>query len=581
MGIQVYLKDLLSYHNDVLCKSACPVNTDSGLYVQQIASGDYDAARLTARGPNPFAASCGLVCAAPCEDACRRADVDAPVSIRSLKKFITEDRPSVYPVTKQESIGKRAAVIGAGPAGLAAAADLAKLGFQVTVFEKHKVTGGQMRIGIPGYRLPDAVLDSDVDAVRSLGVEIRTGSPVTKETGVSGLLSQGYDAVFIGSGLQTGRRLNMEGSDHPDVHTALDYLNRAGLGESVPVHSDVLVIGGGLVALDAAREARRQLLNKGIKTFNINMASLEDWKQMPANLSESGRLEVEEALDENIQFHPAWGPHRIVHENGKIKGMELIKVLSVFDETGRFNPKFDENAKKFIDASMIIFAIGQAPEHDYLSENDGVELKGGGLIKIDENLMTTKPGVFAGGDVAFGPGNLIAAVAHGRKAAVSMYEYVMQKKHEPQYAVNIEVYHTPAYLMKDEYDLHPRKTPPAAAPEDRVGMNMTELSFDEKEAVIQGERCLVCHTNPIYNGDLCILCGRCVDICPQNILTFVPVSELTGENEETGAYLKSNSDSETKALLKDDTDCIRCGLCASRCPTGALTMERIDVTTIQ
>jgi formate dehydrogenase (NADP+) beta subunit len=581
MGIQVYLKDLLSYHNDVLCKTACPVSTDSGLYVQQIASKDYDGARYTARSPNPFAASCGLVCAAPCEDACRRADVDAPVSIRSLKKFITENRKSEYPVKKSPSRNEKVAVIGAGPAGLAAAAELAKMGFGVSVFEKHPVTGGQMRIGIPGYRLPDDVLDSDVDAIRSLGAEIHTNSPVSKEKGISGLFAEGYSAVFIGTGLQTGRKLNIDGSDSPDVMSALDYLNKAGLGQSVPVHEQVLVIGGGLVALDAAREARRQLLGKGIKTYNINMASLEDWEHMPANLSESGRLEVEEAVDENIQFHPAWGPHKIIHENGKIKGMELVKVLSVFDETGRFNPKFSETEKKVISADMIVFAIGQAADHDYISENDGIELKGGGLIKIDDKLMTSRPGVFAGGDVAFGPGNLIAAVAHGKQAAVSIYEYLTKESYEKQYAINIEVYHTPAYRMKEDYDLIERATPPAAKPEERIGMNMTELSFDEDEAVRQGERCLVCHTSPIYNGDLCILCGRCVDICPQNILSFVAVSELTGENEETAGYLKNNSDTEMKALLKDDTDCIRCGLCAGRCPTGALTMERIDVSLIE
>jgi formate dehydrogenase (NADP+) beta subunit len=581
MGIQVILKDLMSYNNDVLCKTACPVSTDSGLYVQQIADGDYDGARITARSPNPFAASCGLVCAAPCEDACRRSDVDAPVSIRSLKKFITEGRKSEYPVKKQPSLNQKVAVIGAGPAGLAAAADLARMGFSVSVFEKQKITGGQMRFGIPGYRLPDNVLDSDVEAIKSLGVEIHTNSPVSKDKGISGLFAEGYAAVFIGTGLQTGRKLGIDGSDLPDAHSALDYLNRAGLGETVPVHTDMLVIGGGLVALDAAREARRQLLNKGTKIFNINMASLEDWNHMPANLSESGRLEVEEALDENIQFHPAWGPHKIIHEDGLIKGMELIKVLSIFDETGRFNPKYDESNIKFIPASMIVFAIGQAANHDYINDGDGIELKGNGLITINEKLMTSRPGVFAGGDVAFGPGNLIAAVAHGKQAAISIYEYLTNTVHETKYAVNIEVYHTPAYGMKEEYDLIERKTPPAAKPEDRIGMNLTELSFDEEEAKRQGERCLVCHTSPIYNGDLCILCGRCVDICPQNILSFVPVSELTGENEETMNYLKGNSDSEMKALLKDDTDCIRCGLCAGRCPTGALTMERIDVITIE
>ncbi len=610
MKIKSKFRDFLAFRDDVSCLSGCPVHTDSGMYVQQIAGGDFEGAYLTARSPNPFASSCGLVCAAPCEDKCRRGAVDAPVSIRSLKKFVTEQYgpESGKPDTvkrlfsgelpgssthtghiakllnrKSESTGQPVAVVGAGPAGLTAAHDLATLGYKVTVFEALGVTGGQMRIGIPPYRLPDHILDREVEFIQSLGVEIKLNTPVTKEKGLGWLKEQGFQAVFLSVGLMKGRMIPIEGKDLSGVHTALDYLNRAGLGETTDTGHRVVVIGGGLVAMDAAREARRQLLAKEPGAhYEIHVASLESYTEMPAHQSVSGRQELEETEDEEIQFHPSWGPHRILGENGKVTGIELIEVVSVFDSEGKFNPTFNESSKKTIHCDSVILAIGQAADLSFVSESDGVTVSPRGIIQVDEQLMTTAPGIFAGGDGAFGPRNAIDGVSHGKQAAVSIHEFLSGKKRETSYDVRVEIMHTPSYNMIDGYDRLDRKTPPVADPRDRIGKQMIELSFDEKNAVEQASRCLTCHTSPVYDSDLCILCGRCVDICPQQCLSFVPFSDVTIEGvEDMSAFARSlelnPGNEDVTVMLKDDHACIRCGLCASRCPTGALAMERVIV----
>ena len=609
MEVRAKFRDFVGFREDVSCMTGCPINTDSGMYVQQIANGKYEDAYLTARSPNPFASSCGLICAAPCEDACRRGAVDEPVSIRSLKKFVTEmyGPESNKPDTvrrlfsgelpdsnvhnrhiarlqgiKTENGSKNIAVIGAGPAGLTAAHDLAILGYKVTVFEALGITGGQMRVGIPPYRLPDHVLDSEVEFIESLGVEIKLNTPITGEKGISWLKSQGFSAVFISVGLMKGRLLNMEGSDLHGVHSALEYLNKAGLGETTDTGKRVVVIGGGLVAMDAAREARRQLMAIDINVkYDVHVASLESYTEMPAHQSVSGRQELEETEDEDIHFHPSWGPHRVIGENGKVTGIELIKVLSVFDADGRFSPKFDENQKKVIPCDSVIFAIGQMADLSFITEQDGVTISPRGIIEVDEKFMTSSPGVFAGGDAAFGPRNAIDGVAHGKKAAVYIDEFLTGHKRSTEYEARVEILHTPSYSMIDGYDLLDRKTPPVADPKDRIGKQMIELSFDEKNAVEQAARCLTCHVSPVYDSDLCIICGRCVDICPQQCLSFVPLSEvqIEGVEDMTGfaGGLDLDVSDDITVMVKDDEKCIRCALCATRCPTDALQMERVIV----
>ncbi len=594
--------------------SACPVSTDAGMFVQQAARGEYAQGYLTARSPNPFASSCGRICAAPCEDNCRRGRLDKPVAIRAVKRFLCDrfgpesdhpdtvttlfegtfpnastsemDTAQIAGLRGEDSAGK-VAVIGAGPSGLACGHDLALLGHTVVVFEALEQAGGMMRYGIPFYRLPDEILDREIDVIKRMGVEIRTGSRVES---IQSLFDKGYEAVFIGVGCMKGRGLNIEGADLEGVCLAVDFLLESNRGRRPHVGEKTVVIGGGLVALDAARDARRGLVEKNAANGGaprlteeqaVHMACLESFAEMPANISLTGREEVEEMMDEQIQLHPSWGPKRILGENGRVTGIELVRVLSVFDEEGRFAPRFDEENTRVIEADMIIFAIGQAADFSFIREDDGVVTGPRGTIETDpETLATSREGVFAGGDAAFGPRIMIDAVAHGKKAAVSIDHYLRGRGRRKSYDVDIEVLPTNRYEMAEKYDTKEYRHPELTSPEERIGDTGVEGGFSEREVAEQASRCLTCHTNPVYNGDLCILCGRCVDICPQSCLSFVPYSAVETENGEKRDIMKNlelDPLAEMTVLLKDDDRCIRCGNCAWRCPTGAMTMERIIV----
>ena len=614
LSIKTTIKTPVSYRNEVACMAACPVSTDAGMFVQHAAKGDYAQGYLTARSPNPFASSCGRICAAPCEDNCRRGRIDQSVAIRGIKRYLCETfgPESNHPETiqalfdghlppasvgvmdagnvsrlKLENNSKTIAIIGGGPSGLSCAHDLALLGYSVTIFEALEKPGGMMRFGIPFYRLPADVLDNEIRIIQERGVEIRTNARVES---IQNLFDQGFDSVFIGVGCMKGRGLNIEGAELDGVSLSVDFLRDSNRGNRPAVGKRMVIIGGGLVALDAARDVRRGLIAKnmaggGPKELThgqaIHMACLESYKEMPANLSLSGQQELKEMEDEQIQLHPSWGPNRILGENGQVTGIELIRVLSVFDKEGKFAPKFDQENTKIIEADGVIFAIGQAADFSFIQEDDGVETNPWGTIKTDPHTFaTTRKGVYAGGDAAFGPRLMIDAVSHGKQAATVIDEYLSGRKREKQYDVNIEVIPTGQYRMSEDYEKKNHHHPALAAPKDRVDLGEVELCFTEEEVAEQASRCLTCHTSPVYNGDLCILCGRCVDICPQDCLSFVPFSSVETDADEREAltqHLGLNPDEELTVLIKDDDNCIRCGNCAGRCPTGAMTMERIVV----
>ncbi len=613
-SIKTKIKTPVAFRDDVDCMTACPVSTDAGMFVQHAAKGNYIEGYLTARSPNPFASSCGRICAAPCEDKCRRGRVDKSVAIRGIKKYLCErfGPESEHPETLQSlfkgklpqasvsamdianvqnlkvaNAEKKIAIVGGGPSGLACAHDLAILGYAVTVFEALEKAGGMLRFGIPFYRLPADVLDKEIQVITDRGVELRTNAQVES---IQSLFDKGFDSVFIGVGCMKGRGLNIEGADLDGVLMAVDFLLDANRDNRPELGSKTVVIGGGLVALDAARDVRRGLIEKnqadgGQKKLThdqaIHMACLESYEEMPANISLTGQQEVEEMKDEQVELHPSWGPKRILGVNGKVTGIELVQVLSVFDENGKFAPKFNEENTKIIEADNIIFAIGQAADFSFIKEDDGVETNPWGTIKIDpETFATTREGVYAGGDAAFGPRLMIDAISHGKKAAAFIDGYLLKRQREKLYDVNIEVIPINQYAMTEDYEKKVYQHPMIALPEDRIGLGEVELSFSEEEMVEQASRCLTCHTNPIYNGELCILCGRCVDICPQNCLSFVPFSSIenqNGDKEEIARNLGFGSDGDLTVMLKDDDKCIRCGNCAYRCPTAAITMERIVV----
>lgn len=627
-SLSALFRDLAWYRTNVPCMQACPVLTDSGQYVQHIANGDFESAFLVARSSNPLASVCGRICAAPCEDACRRNWIDGAVMIRPLKRFVTEryGAESSTPETYRKLLrgvpdpgcsrlghlsqlagrpaagkGQKVAVIGSGPAGLGCAHDLALLGYEVTVFEALDQPGGMLRFGIPEYRLPRGVIDREVAIIERLGAEFRYRARLTSEFGLRALRDDGYEAVFLSVGASQGRDLQLPGSDLDGIIKAVDYLLNLNRGYRVDVGERVVVIGGGSVALDAARSAVRKFYEPmeeieltaeaaaGQAAFDaargalragareVHVVSLESMAEMPAAQTVQGRDELHEAEEEGIILHPAWGPKQFWGTD-RVSGVEFVACTRVFDSEGRFRPEFDESKTLHLEADAVILAIGQQADLSFLEDEDGVELTPAGTIKIDpETLATTAAGVYAGGDVAFGPRIAIEAVANGKRAARSIHEYLSGSTAQVQLDVEVNRIPPQDYKMFSGYDKKDRELPNTVDLGRRTGITEVEEVFNEATARDQAERCLVCHVDTIYDPLKCVLCGRCADVCPEHCLIFVPLEEVDMPADQRQAALTACGHDEAQpltVLLKDDTECIRCGLCAQRCPTEAMTMER-------
>ena len=635
MSVATRLPGLADWKAQVKCQAGCPVSTDAGRYVQLIAEQRDEEAFLVARAPNPFASICGRVCAAPCEDACRRGAIDAPISIRALKRYVTEQygvesvRPDTQDVlgthphvegnriiTQQPlTVGaprlaarRRVAVVGAGPAGMSAAHDLALRGYEVTVFEAAGEAGGMVRFGIPEYRLPRSLIRAEIDKILALGVTLKLGTPLTREFGLAALRREGFEAVFLSVGVSTGRDLDIPGVELDGVVKAIDYLLNINRGYRLDLGRRVVVIGGGFVAFDAARTALRVSREDEIAqletTFadetdarvkeafdsaraalrggatEVTIVSLETFAEMPVLRTTQGLEEFEEAKREGIRFLTRLGPKRF-HGERRLEAVELRKVISVFDDTGRFNPQYDDLAVESIDADACVLAIGQRADVSFLAVEDGVALTPGGIIRVDrETLATSAPGVYAGGDVAFGPRNLIEAVANGKRAARSIHEYLSPGSARLESLIEIEQLPTSRYRMIAGFELLDRTAPPTLDVGRRTGIAEVETGYAADEARRQAARCLVCHVQTIYDPEACVLCNRCVDVCPEYCLAIVPFDDLDLD-EGTRAELVHRAQASglpLSAMVKDDDRCIRCGLCAIRCPTEAMTMERFTIS---
>src|SRR5437588_1784957 len=612
---------------------ACPVHTQAGRYVSLIAQGRYEEAYRYARVPNPFASICGRVCGHPCEPACRRGQFDAPISIRALKRFVTErygpesrnpidvfsERPRI---TRPEKV----AIIGSGPAGMSAAHDLALLGYPVTVFDAAAVPGGMMHLGIPEYRLPRDVLQAQIREILDLGPELRLNMRLGKDFSLEDLRHQDYKAILMAFGLHRSRDLNLPGNDLDGLVKRIDFLLNVNLGYRFRIGKQVVVIGGGNVAIDVARSAMREQQQKfmtdiaGVvlpdqltsnemdvvmKEFmdvsrqalrmgarEVHLVCLESREEMPA-----AEEEIEEGLMEGIKVHPSLGPKQFIGKNGRLTGLEVIRCISVFDEQRRFNPKFAEGTETVIPCDTVILAIGQASDLAFLKPSDNIETTRQGTVKIDpETLMSTAPGIFAAGDIAFGPRLIISAVADGKKAAEQIDRYLSGAawKPRPKYVQITVLDH---HQMAANFDEYSRLAVPTIPLERRTGVSEVETGFTEEQARLEASRCLQCWINTIFegteaNGSECILCGGCVDVCPENCLQLVPLRQFEF-SDDTRQQLSATSDSRAHELLhlspeelstakgsvmvKDETICIRCGLCAERCPVHTITMEPLDV----
>lgn len=633
-GYSVFLPDIKFYQQTVACQFACPVRTDGRAYVNAIAHGDYERAYLIARETNPFASTCGWVCGAPCEAACRRGKIDAPIAIRALKRFVNDrygvymgegGKPhvppawptytgrtdtvdlgnTVFPTSRSglvsaqqqhEKTGKHIAVVGAGPAGLSCAHDLALLGHEVTIFDAASMAGGMLRLGVPEYRLPRELIDLEIQAILALGPTLELNQKLGTDFSLQSLRDE-FDAVFIAIGTYQSRNLNIEGEQFDGVLRAVDFLINVNLGGyNLDLGKNILVIGGGNVAMDVARTAARlgfsaqsggdlemaldvaRTAARLGATEQVHCLVLEDRSEMLAD-----PIEIDEAAEEGIIIHNHFAPKRIIGENGHARAIETLDVIHAFDEQGRFNPQLAPDSEKIWECDSIIVAIGQAGELEWIQPDDGLEVTPRGTLTIDrETLATTAPGVYAGGDIAFGPRLIINAVADGQRAARSIHSYVQNV--EPRRVR--KGFFTP--LKKQDYPLlgplrdylrWPRRQPPLLPSNRRIGVSQVELGFSEETAREQGGRCLICTINPIFDGELCILCNGCVDVCPTACLKLVPVSQLQSD-EEVAAFIETQEEQSmsASAMLLDPTLCIRCGLCAARCPTEAVKMEAFRFT---
>jgi formate dehydrogenase beta subunit len=579
---------------NVPCTQACPVLTRAGRYVSAIAEGDDRMAYLTARMPNPFASICGRVCAAPCELACRRGVIDEPISIRALKRFACErggvesehgDAWWREAVETRPARDERVAIVGAGPAGLACAHDLAAYGYRPVVFEGQDRPGGMMVLGIPTYRLRRDLLDDEIRAILDLGVELRTGVRLGGEISLKDLRDQGFAATFLGVGAMRSRDLRIPGTELDGVLRAVEFLINANLGYQVELGERVVVIGGGNVALDTARTALRALTggpasppgpspvgDDGVQAAataaldaaraavrlgarEVLVVALESRGEMPAT-----DFEIREAEEEGIRILHRLGPKRILGEGG-VTGLETLRVTSVFDPDGRFNPQFADGTESVIPCDSVILAIGQSPDLSWLSPDDGVSVSPRGTIEVDrETLATSVRDVFAGGDVAFGPRNLIDAIGDGRRAAASIHR-LLGGTEEPVRRFRKELPVVSVRRPVLNYDAVPRQTVPSVPSDRRVGVAEVETGYTEEQARLEAARCLECFLNIWLEPDLCILCGGCVDICPEGCLRITPIEEI----DSLEAPVPSS------ALIIQEERCIRCGLCVERCPSDALS----------
>ena len=631
--LRTKLVDLDWLESTFPCMMACPVHTQAGRYVTLIAEGRYEEAYRYTREPNPMASICGRVCGHPCETACRRKDFDAPISIRALKRFVTERHGpesrnpiDVYRGRPAINHPQRVAVIGSGPAGLSAAHDLALLGYRVTIFEAAPVPGGMLYLGIPEYRLPRDVVQAQVREILDLGPELRLNSRLG-DFSLADLRAEGFQAILLAFGLHRSRDLQIPGHDLDGVIKGVDFLLNVNLGYRFSIGKKVAVIGGGNVAVDVARSALRQQqqqtlevlrssllpdrlseseLQVAMKEFldvtrtalrlgahEVHLVALESLEEMPAFEDE-----IEEALREGLKVHPSLGPKRFVGENGKVVGLETIRCTSVFDAQHHFSPTFEPGTETTLSCDTVILAIGQASDLSFLTPADGIETTRQGTIKIDpETLMTTAPGIFAAGDIAFGPRLIISATADGRKAAEQIDRYLQGTgwKPKPRY-VHITV--LDRHRMAEDFDEYSRLPVPTLPIDRRTGIVEVETGYTEEQARREASRCLSCWINTIFDGNEaegseCILCGGCVGVCPENCLSLVPLSQLRF-SEDVKARLAEEASSfigttlqhigvldlpseEGSVMVKDETICIRCGLCAERCPVHTITMEAFEV----
>ncbi len=575
------IKDPEYFHKVVDCQYACPAHTPVPEYIRLIAAEKYTEAFMINWESNVFPGILGRTCDRPCEPACRRGRVEEePVAICRLKRVAADNKGEVkhlMPKIPKEKNGKKIALIGGGPASLTVARDLAPLGYEIHLYDEWKKGGGMMRTQIPAFRLPETVLDEEVDYILDMGIHTHFNTYVKS---MKEILEKDYDAIFVGTGAPKGRDLSIPGREEGDenIHIGIDFLAGVAFEHIKKVGKKVIVLGGGNTAMDCCRTSRRL----GGKEVTVVVRSpFKDMKASP--------WEIEDAQREDIPIFNNMPPKEFVVENGKLKGVLFGKVRAEYDENGKRTLIPTDEPDVFIECDDVMIAIGQDNAFPWIERDIGLELGKWDLPVLNkETFQSTIPKVFFGGDAAFGPENIITAVAHGHQAAISIHKFCqgrnvsdrplpMTNLVSQKMGIHEWIYDSP--VVDDMRYKVPHESN-AVALKDRLVE--VELGFDEDLGFKEAQRCLNCDVQTVFNTSRCIECDACVDICPTSCITFTN----NGEEEEIRVRLNAPAENltqdlyvsdllpTTRVMVKDEDVCLHCGLCAERCPTAAWDMQK-------
>jgi len=563
---------------NIECQEACPVGTNCRGYLNLAAEGRFEEGYILSREPNPVAAMCSYVCSAPCERACRRGDIDRPLAIRAMKRFLVEWHeasgiPDAMPLIPPRD--ERVAVVGAGPAGISVARELAIKGYRVTVYDSLPYGGGTMLIGVPAFRLPREAIELDIRLVERLGVDFVYDTAIG--TGITFEKLQGeFDAIAICAGAMDAVLLDVPGAELDGVQYGVDFMKRANLGEPLEVGSDVVVIGGGYTAMDCSRTSLRH------GAENVSIVYRRTRSELVVDEEELGETELE-----GVRMEFLASPVEIIGEDGRVAAVRFIRnKLGEPDASGRRAPVPIEGSEFVIPARTVIPAVSQAADLSFLPVESSFEVARG-RIKVDPATYATNiRGVFACGDFVTGPTTLIEAAGHGKKAAYAIDRYLAGRA-DVTVAANVRVVSSWRHEMPEFYDVLPRQHIPMVPLAERMPsadplinfVTPVERGYDATAAVAESTRCLMCNFNIWFDPFRCVLCGACADVCPESVIKMVDINQLKAEGalpELEEAYGWQNG----AAMVIDEERCIRCALCVKRCPFDAITMERFELAEV-
>lgn len=572
------------FHKVVDCQWACPAHTDVPGYIRLIAQGEFSEAYMLNRKSNVFPGILGRVCDRPCEPACRRGRVeDKAVAICRLKRVAADHRDDIVdrlPKKPEKTNGKKVALLGAGCASLAVANDLLPMGYEVTIFEALDTTGGLMRTNIPQFRLPPKVLDEEINYILHMGADLKLNHRIESMKDL--LDNGGFDAVFVGTGAPRGKELELPGRwDSENVHIGIDWLESVAFEHTKEIGDKVLIIGVGNTAMDCCRTSLR-----------LGARDVKVMARKPRGFFKASEWELEDAEEENVDILVNHSPKEFVVENGKLVGMKFDQMEYNIDKDGRID-RGKSTGVVTIPCDDVILAIGQDNAFPWIERDIGIEFNEWDCPEVDKTtFMCSREGVFFGGDAAWGPENIIWAVAHGHEAAISIHKYCNGESLTDRLPRGVNLSSQKMgiheWSFSNNYDSAERRIMPHVDLKERFKKLdiEVELGFTAEQAIREVERCLNCDIQTVFVEKLCIECDACIDICPVNCLTITENGEeedlrtrlsAPAENHEQDLYVSDVLPQTNRVMVKDEDLCVHCSLCAERCPTGAWDMQKSDI----